>query len=168
MSGGLDELNAMTSKDAQGAFLRCCGSQAWARRMAALRPFAHEKDVYSAALREWGALGREDWLEAFEHHPRIGERSMERAGATADWAKQEQAGAASASRETFRLLEEGNRAYEQKFGHVYLVCASGKTAEQMLAILESRLGNDATTELRIAAEQQSEITRLRLERLLKQ
>lgn len=132
--------------------------------MVGRRPYADREALFAAAQDEWWRLAREDWLEAFSHHPRIGERPT--GGGAAAWARQEQAGAASASEDTARRLMALNREYERRFGHVYLVCATGKTADQMLAILESRLANNAATELREAAEQQSQITRLRLERLL--
>lgn len=167
MSGGLAWLNALPASEAQAALMQCCGSTKWAAAMASLRPFGSKDALMEAADRAWWALGREDWLEAFSHHPRIGERPTA-SGTASEWARQEQAGAASASRDTATRLAELNRQYEQVFGHVYLVCATGKTAEQMLAILEARLKNDAATELREAAEQQRQITRLRLERLLSQ
>lgn len=165
MSGDVERLNALPRGEALEALLRCCGSSRWAEAMVAQRPFAGRNALFAAAESEWWGLDPADWLEAFSHHPRIGERPTGSGGAAA-WARQEQAGASSASAETARRLEELNREYERRFGHVYLVCATGKTADQMLAILELRLTNDAVKELREAAEQQRQITRLRLERLL--
>lgn len=165
MSGGVDRLNALASEEAKAALTQCCGSSRWAAAMALRRPFATREELFDAADAEWWGLDSSDWLEAFSHHPRIGERPTGSGGASV-WARQEQAGAAGASNATAQRLATLNREYEQRFGHVYLVCATGKTADQMLAILESRLTNDAAAELREAAEQQRQITRLRLERLL--
>lgn len=166
MSGGLARLNAMGSESAREAFLRCCGSTRWAATMTELRPFASPEALFLAAECEWWKLDTSQWLEAFGRHPRIGERPQENAGASTSWARQEQSGAASASERTSLRLRELNTEYEERFGHVYLICATGRTADEMLAILESRLANDADAEMREAAEQQRQITRLRLERLL--
>ena len=127
--------------------------------MGALQPFASADQMLEAADRVWWELSPSDWLEAFAAHPRIGEKGDATASA-------EQAGVRDAARDTMVRLKDGNRAYEQRFGYIYIVCASGKTATEMLEILESRLGNDPGTELRVAAEQQRRITRLRLEKWL--
>ena len=111
-----------------------------------------------ASDRIWWELGPAAWLRAFEAHPRIGESTADARAAG------EQSGVAVADSETLARLAAGNRAYEERFGHIYIVCASGKSAAQMLEILESRLGADPETELRMAAEQQRQITRLRLEK----
>lgn len=118
------------------------------------------EDIFAAAGRIWWSLEREDWLEAFGAHPKIGESSENR------WSQQEQAGASGASRETLAGLREANRLYAERFGHIFIVCATGKTAEEVLALLKQRTGNDPGTELRIAAEEQLRITHLRLEKLL--
>ena len=118
------------------------------------------EDLLDAAARIWWSLKREDWLEAFAAHPKIGERSDSK------WSQQEQAGASGASNKTLAVLNEANRAYTEKFGYIFIVCATGKTAEQMLALLKQRMGNDPETELRIAAEEQLRITHPRLEKLL--
>jgi 2-oxo-4-hydroxy-4-carboxy-5-ureidoimidazoline decarboxylase len=117
--------------------------------------------MMEAADRAWWELSPQDWRDAFAAHPRIGESSADAR------ARQEQSGVQGAEAETLARLAAGNRAYEARFGYIYIVCASGKTAAEMLAILESRLGNDPEAELRIAAEQQSQITRLRLEKWMK-
>jgi len=115
----------------------------------------------------WGGLGREDWLEAFAHHPEIGDvdRLRERFGAGAAFSEGEQAGVEGAGEEVLRRLAAGNRAYREKFGHVFLVCATGKTAAQMLELLEARLPAEPAAELEVAAGEQAKITRLRLEKL---
>lgn len=164
----LAELNALPAHDAAEAFLACCGSTRWARAMEARRPFHDAADVTATADEIWFGLDAEDWLEAFRAHPRIGERKAAPAqGAqAASWSAQEQSGAAGAGEDVAAALAEGNRAYEQRFGHIYIVCATGKTAEEMLAILRERLAHDPSTELRAAAAEQAGITKLRIEKLL--
>lgn len=165
---GLARLNALPAADAEAELLTCCGSRAWARRMAALRPFAGEDALFDAADEVWWALDREDWLEAFRSHPRIGEKKAE-AGQTQreqGWSRGEQAGMDAAAEATRRALADGNRAYEERFGHIYLVCATGRSADELLSILTDRLRNEPDAELRVAAGEQAKITRLRLRKLL--
>lgn len=165
---GLARLNAIPPGEAEAELLTCCGSREWARRMAALRPFGAEPVLFDAAHEAWWALGREDWLEAFRGHPRIGERKAE-AGQTAreqGWSRGEQAGMDAAQEETRRTLAELNRVYEERFGYIYLVCASGRGADELLQILRQRLENDPDAEIRIAAGEQARITELRLRKLL--
>ncbi|HEX8906245.1 MAG TPA: 2-oxo-4-hydroxy-4-carboxy-5-ureidoimidazoline decarboxylase [Longimicrobiaceae bacterium] len=164
----LAELNALPEDEAFAAFLTCCGSTRWAGEMAARRPFRSQADVHDTAGDVWDELGPEDWDEAFAAHPRIGERKAAPAQSAqaAAWSAQEQSGAASAGQDVAAALAEGNREYEERFGRIYIVCATGKTAEEMLAILRARLANDPETELRAAAGEQAKITRLRLEKLL--
>jgi len=128
--------------------------------MMARQPFGSRAETLEAADSVWWELGPLEWLDAFASHPRIGEKSADQR------AVKEQSGVTGAAADTLERLVAGNRAYEEKFGYIYIVCASGKSALEMLAILESRLGNDPNTELRVAAEQQRQITRLRLEKLL--
>lgn len=161
------ELNQLPAPQAQAEFLKCCGATRWAQAMTAARPFDHPAHVFETAEHAWQDMKREDYLEAFSHHPRIGEKALrEKFATTAGWAEQEQRGVQGASEATLRGLIAGNAAYDAKFGHVFLICATGKSAQEMLTALESRLKNDASTELRIAAAEQAQITRLRLERLL--
>ncbi|HKR66792.1 MAG TPA: allantoicase [Thermoanaerobaculia bacterium] len=138
---------------------KVCASSRWVDAMMNARPFASWDALVDHATRLWLALDAADWLEAFSAHPRIGER---RAG----WSSQEQSGTRTASDETMAALAEGNRAYEEKFGFVYLVCATGRSADDMLANLRGRINNDRETELRIAAEEHAKITALRLEKLV--
>ena len=163
----LADLNALDEDVAAGALLRCCGSARWARRMAAARPFANAGSMAGAGDAIWSALAPADWLEAFAAHPKIGAGS---AGGTgqAGWSDQEQAGVAGAADETRRRLADANRDYEARFGYIFIVCATGKTAGEMLSLLEARLRHDAAEELRIAAEEQRTITRLRLNKLVEQ
>jgi 2-oxo-4-hydroxy-4-carboxy-5-ureidoimidazoline decarboxylase len=120
-----------------------------------------------AARDVWSALSREDWLEAFAHHPRIGDVDAlrQRFPATHDLSTREQSGMSGAPEAVLAALADANRAYEEKFGYIFIVCATGKSADEMLALLEARLPNDEATELRIAAAEQAKITELRLERL---
>ena len=164
----IEHLNRLSLEEAHTAFERCCGARAWVERMCAARPYANSDALFAAAERAAEALEPADWREAFAHHPRIGDvDSLRRKFAsTAAWAGDEQRGAAVASEETLAALARGNRDYEQRFGYIFIVCATGKSAGEMLVILESRLGNAPEVELQHAAREQRTITRLRLEKLL--
>ena len=172
----LADLNALDAEAAAAEFLRCCGSTGWARQMAAARPFADAGAMALAGGVIWSSLQPADWLEAFAAHPRIGQTGSGRARGSdgsggldgAGWPDQEQAGVADAAEETRRRLADANRDYEARFGYIFIVCATGKAAGEMLALLEARLRHDANEELRIAAEEQRTITRLRLNKLVEQ
>ena len=153
-------LNALSDEQARAELQRCCGARQWVDAMLAARPFVHDAELLASAERVWWRLGRVDWLEAFAHHARIGE------GAGDAWSRREQAGMDGAGEDTRRALAQGNRDYEKRFGYVFLICATGKTAEQMLEALRGRLMHDPATELRIAAGEQASITRLRLDNLV--
>ncbi len=159
-------LNALSDERARAALQRCCGARQWVDGMLAARPFASDAELLAAAERVWWRLGRADWLEAFAAHPRIGARGKREGEAMTDWARHEQAGAHGAVEATLAALAQENRAYEQRFGHVFLICATGRTADEMLGALRGRLTNDPATELRVAAEEQAKITRLRLDKLV--
>ena len=162
-------LNELSANDAREAFERCCGARAWVERMIAARPFADRAALHAAADDIGNTLERADWLEAFAHHPRIGESALrEKFKTTATWAGAEQAGATGAAEAVIAALAAGNRAYEERFGYVFIVCATGKRADEMLASLESRMPNDARTELAAAAAEQMKITHLRLDKLLEE
>jgi OHCU decarboxylase len=154
----LGELNRLPRPEAVELFLSCCGARSWAEGMTRARPFASREELLLEAERLWRSLPRASWIEAFTAHPRIGERV---AGQTA----REQEGARGASSETLAALAQANRLYEARFGRVFLVFASGKSAEEMLAICRARLHNGPETELSVAAAEQEKITRLRLEKL---
>jgi OHCU decarboxylase len=161
LSGLADPLtrwNAMSTEEAEAAMLACCGSKRWARRMARARPF-DEDGLFATADRIWSELPAEEWLEAFAAHPRIGARASGQAAA-------EQAGARGATPETLAALAHANREYEERFGYVFIVCASGRSAEEMLDLCRRRLHNDSAEELKVAAEEQRMITRLRLLKML--
>ena len=171
------ELNALPAAQAHELFLTCCGSQAWARAMTGRRPFLDRASLSREADTIWRGLGENGWLEAFAGHPRIGEPggsggSGESGGSGGsgrggEWAAREQAGMDAASEAIRRRMDHGNREYEARFGFIYLVCATGKRAEELLAILEERLAHSRDEELRIAAEEQRQITQLRLGRWLR-
>jgi allantoicase len=164
----LERFNRLPHQRAIRALLDCCGSKKWAKQMAALRPFTGEAELLSAADTTWSALAGEDWLEAFQHHPPVGEKQAKaRQSAVASrWSTREQSSAKTAASEVLDALAAQNRVYAEKFGHVFLICATGKTSEEILDALRRRLPNDPDTELRVAAEEQRKITRLRLEKLL--
>ena len=155
----LDALNAMDHEQAEEAFLRCCGSRAWAVAMTASRPFAGIDDVLDAGDRIWQRLGPAGWREAFAAHPRIGETAR-------GWSEQEQSRVNRADDGVRARLAAANREYEARFGQTFIICATGRTADEILAVLERRLGNDPADELTIAADEQRRITRLRIARLL--
>ena len=164
----LGEINALTPADAEAVFLDCCGSREWARSMTKARPFRMVEDLFQCAAKKWFALPPADWLEAFAAHPKIGSSkpAASQKKQAAKWSKGEQAGASTTDAKTKTALAELNRLYEEKFGFIFIVCATGKTAKEMLAICKARLGNSVETELRLAASEQQKITEIRLAKLL--
>ena len=157
----LSELNALEPPRAQQEFLRCCGSPAWAASMTAARPFATVEAMHASADAIWSSLGRGDWLEAFAAHPKIGEQRKVSA-----WSAAEQAGMQSADARARTRLAALNTEYEERFGYIFIVCATGKSPQEMLSMLETRLTNGRERELPIAAEEQRKITALRLAKLV--
>ena len=139
--------------------LLCCGSTAWARQMAA-HSFPNPKEVFATGDSIWWSLGPDDWKEAFKAHPKIGDRSNH------PWSREEQSATRHASEATMKELRELNHAYEEQFGYIFIVFANGRSAHSILEALRSRMGNSPEAEIRIAAEQQLEITHLRLKRIL--
>jgi allantoicase len=164
---GIEQFNRALPKRASAMLLDCCGSQAWVEQMLKYMPFPDTAKALDTADQVWAELGREDWLEAFRHHPAIGaKRGKKVQSATARrWSKGEQATAQAADSATLLELAEANEKYRAKFGHVFLICAIGKSSTEILKNLLWRLPNDPEQELRIAAEEQRKITRLRLEKL---
>jgi 2-oxo-4-hydroxy-4-carboxy-5-ureidoimidazoline decarboxylase len=155
-------LNVLPAGEARAALTRCCGSGRWVAGMMGRRPWASATALYADAEATWADLGHDDFLEAFAHHPRIGARAEQTDDA---WARQEQARVGDADGETRQALVDANEQYLRRFGYIFIVCASGKSAAEMLGLLEGRLGNDPERELAIAAGEQARITRLRLEKL---
>ena len=159
--------DALPPHEAAPMLEACCGSAAWVNGMLVRRPFTTLHVLLHESEQLWWDLEPDDWREAFEHHPRIGDAAAAvRQGEPARaWSADEQRGASDAPEDTRRQLAEGNREYERRFGHIYLVCAAGKSAGEMLALLRARMENDPDTELRVAAAEQAKITRLRLLKL---
>jgi OHCU decarboxylase len=168
IDGGLQRLNLLETREAENELLKCCGSKEWARLVMAGQPFESVDDLITRADRVWWSLEPRDWLEAFHSHPKIGEKKAASAvaGEAQRWSEDEQSGIRSSAPETMAALAKLNSVYEEKFGYIFIVCASGKSSEEMLAILRARLENPAGQELRIAAAEQAKITRLRLGKLL--
>ncbi len=168
MNKVLARWNSLDAADAAREALPCCGSQTWAIALASSRPIADAETLIETSNRLWLALPEAAWQQAFDSHPRIGKMHSQ-THATAEslqWSAQEQSTALSGDESAKHALEEANHRYEQKFGRIFIVCATGKNAAEILAILETRMKNDAATELREAAEQQRQITQLRLLRWL--
>ncbi|MFT6905169.1 MAG: 2-oxo-4-hydroxy-4-carboxy-5-ureidoimidazoline decarboxylase [Oleiphilaceae bacterium] len=169
MNLNITELNALPNKEAEQAFLQCCTASCWVRAMVDNRPFTTLKNLQALALQHWTDMAEKDFLEAFEGHPKIGDLNSLRTkyANTKALASGEQGAVNSANELTLKALTEGNRRYETKNGFIFIVCATGKNADEMLTLLTSRLKNDRATELKIAAEQQSLITAIRITKLLK-
>jgi OHCU decarboxylase len=168
MSDKLDELNHAAQETAKARFLDCCGSQNWAQMMTGARPFADFAALIKQAEQIWLNLESQDWLEAFASHPKIGARkaALKQQAQSAEWSHGEQSGTNGAAESVMDALAEANRLYEEKFGYIFIVCATGKSAEEMLKLCHYRLDNDENAELRIAADEQRKITEIRLKKLL--
>jgi allantoicase len=167
VAAGITKLNALAGGEAAAAFRRCCGSTKWTAAMTVARPFEDLDAMLRIGERTWWSLGVDDHLEAFAAHPRIGDSKVPAAG-DATWSHGEQQGTAQAATQTLDELAEANRAYEAQLGFIYIVCASGRSANDMLADLRKRLANSREVELRTAAEEQAKITRLRLIKLVEE
>jgi OHCU decarboxylase len=167
MNVSVGELDRMPATRAAELLSSCCGSSRWVERMVARRPFGSSGAMRTAADEIWRALEPRDWREAFSRHPRIGERAgaIPQGERGSTWSAREQAGMDAAAGDVRQELARANREYEERFGYVYIVFASGKTADEMLALCRARLGNDPETELPVAAEEQRKIMQLRLSRL---
>jgi 2-oxo-4-hydroxy-4-carboxy-5-ureidoimidazoline decarboxylase len=165
MELSLDRINRAEEADAEAMFRECCGSTRWARLMTLARPFGSEIELTYTASAIWRDLRDADWLEAFSAHPKIGEtRSAETR--SADWSAGEQSGMDSADELVKQQLADANREYYDKFGFIFIVCATGKSADEMLRICRTRLANGPETEIHNAAREQQEITEIRLRKLL--
>lgn len=161
----MSALDEMAEPEARAALTRCCGASRWVEGMLARRPFGTHERLVEAAREVWATMERDDVLEAFDHHPRIGasiESLRDKFGDTASLSASEQASVQRASEDTLVALRDANLAYESRYGHIFIVCASGKSADEMLAILRGRMSNDEADELAIAAAEQMKITELRL------
>jgi 2-oxo-4-hydroxy-4-carboxy-5-ureidoimidazoline decarboxylase len=160
--------HALPQNEAAAEILSCCGSRAWAAQVAAMRPFVNEQSLFSAADLCWQHLPEADWLEAFRSHPRIGEQHAQNktTAASAAWSSSEQSQMKEADAAILLRMREGHREYEERFGRIFIVCASGKQPAEMLRILEHRLNNDPLQELMESAAQQQQIMQLRLRKWL--
>ena len=164
----LDWFNALPAKAACQELLKCCGATSWAESLEQHRPFASLAELLKEAKEVWSSMDESDWLEAFHSNPKIGEKkaAVQVATQAQQWSADEQRGVQQAGQNTIEKLAELNRAYEEKLGFIFIVCATGKSTDEILALLEQRLGNDRATELRNAAAEQTKITELRLRKLL--
>ena len=164
----LDALNSLPAAAAEAKLLKCCGCARWAHEVATRRPFTDETELKRSANEVWWYLSQEDWLEAFRSHPKIGEKKAAATTSTQSqrWSEDEQSRASQTAVTTATALAVLNQQYEDKFGHIFIVCATGKTADEMLDDLRARLDNAPDDELRIAAQEQAKITELRLAKLL--
>lgn len=161
-------LDGVTRDDARAALARCCASSRWVEAMLERRPFGSSASLCSAAREVWAHLGRTDYLEAFAGHPPLGARTSamrERFASTHGWSREEQAGVEVAEEAVLAELERANQAYLERFGYLFIACATGKTAPELLALLRERLPNAPDRELLVAAAEQANITELRLEKL---
>ena len=162
----LEAWNRLGQEDAMEVILPCNGSSVWAALLAYNRPFATPDDLFATSDEVWRSLPESDWQDAFDSHPRIGEHKAKAATEQSlTWSSGEQS-AAQLTEDTQAKLAAANRVYEETFGRIFIVCASGKSATEMLEILRKRLANDAETELHEAAEQQRQITQIRLRKWL--
>ncbi|MEH6497839.1 MAG: 2-oxo-4-hydroxy-4-carboxy-5-ureidoimidazoline decarboxylase [Pseudoalteromonas distincta] len=164
----LEQLNQLPEAEAATLMRDCCAAEVWVRGMVGARPFASREALHGTARALWPSLMESDWLAAFEAHPKIGDiKSLKaRYASTEAMASGEQAGARIAPEAVLQKLKDGNDAYYARFGFIFIVCATGKSAEQMLELLEARLPNERAEEIRIAAAEQAKITHIRLDKLL--
>jgi len=168
VSDVLPRWNGLQQDEAAREILPCCGSGTWSTEMASRRPIQDEASLLAVSDEIWRALREADWLEAFRSHPRIGESRPEQSGPeqSSAWSEQEQQKAAAADEAVKMALKWGNREYEQKFGRIFIVSATGKSASEILEILRRRLHNDEATELQLAAEEQLQIMHIRMKKWL--
>jgi len=163
----LHELNILSKDKLKEELFKCCGSLTWVNRMLPFFPAEDLVELLEDAEEQWYNCNDEDWREAFAHHPKIGDmESLKKKFSTTAWESNEQGTIRTASEQTLRALTDGNKKYEDKFGYIFIVCATGRSAEEMLSILEVRLNNKPEDEIKIAMEEQNMITKIRLEKLL--
>jgi OHCU decarboxylase len=167
MDQSVRRVNQLSADRAEAEFLKCCGSTRWAKLMTEARPFVNFDAVLSKADEICASLGEQDWLEAFRAHPKIGEKkaATNQSEQAAGWSAQEQSQAQQAADETKAAIAEGNGVYEDRFGFIFIICASDKSADEILDSLRHRLTNKPETEIRVAADEQRKITQLRLAKL---
>ncbi len=163
----LEVFNKLSLGEAKEELFKCCGSMIWVKKLSEKIPFGSIEELKNESDKIWFSLSEKDLLEAFKHHPKIGDvKSLEKKFAsTKQWASSEQSGVNTATQTILQELKEVNKEYEKKFGYIFIVCATGKSAEQMLAILKSRLNNLPQEEIKIAMNEQNKITHLRIDKL---
>lgn len=166
----IDHLNSIPDDQLYSIFAECCGSTLWKKKLVNLRPYRDLNDLIEKSNSVWYSLKVEDWKEAFSVHPKIGDLDSlrEKYGKHETWSKGEQSKVNKANEATIQALQKHNSEYFKKFGYIFIVFATGKTAEEMLEILEKRLPNSTFEEIEIAGREQNKITRLRLEKLQQQ
>jgi len=164
----LHELNSLPPQRLKDELMRCCGSSLWVNKMLPFFPADDLVELLEDAEEQWYNCSEDDWKEAFAHHPKIGDVDslQKKFATTAVWASGEQRGVGAASTATIEELAKYNVNYEKKFGYIFIVCATGKSAEEMLQLLKERLQHDPASEIEIAADEQNKITKLRLEKLV--
>jgi 2-oxo-4-hydroxy-4-carboxy-5-ureidoimidazoline decarboxylase len=164
----LHELNILPKEQLKTELFKCCGSNNWVNKMLPFFPADDMVELINDAEDQWYECSEADWLEAFTHHPKIGdvESLKKKFASTAQWASGEQGAVGEASQQTLEALAKGNDDYEQKFGFIFIVCATGKSAQEMLQLLEARLPNSREDEIKIAMDEQNNITQLRIQKLL--
>jgi 2-oxo-4-hydroxy-4-carboxy-5-ureidoimidazoline decarboxylase len=153
-------LNDLSLEELRSTLTQCCGSTAWVQKMMDIFPVKDEAHLLAAATLLWHQCTEKDWLEAFDHHPKIGDKTNNK------WAAEEQSSVTTTTTSVLTDLEEGNHLYLKKFGYIFIVCATGKSAAEMLSLLQARLTNTPAEEIKIAMEEQDKITRIRLQKLL--
>ncbi len=164
----IEELNKLDEVGLKVILSNCCGASAWVNKMSKAFPIKDEETLLKKAEEIWYCCDEKDWREAFTHHPKIGDLKtlQEKFAATRKWAEGEQSAVKDSSLEVVEALATGNKLYEEKFGYIFIVCATGKLADEMLQLLQSRLTNRPEDEIKIAMEEQNKITKLRLQKLL--
>ena len=164
----LHDLNILPKEQLKAELFKCCGSKTWVEKMLPFFPADDMTELLYDAEDQWYECTEADWLEAFTHHPKIGDMDSlkKKFATTAGWASGEQGAVAQASEETLKALAKGNEEYEKKFGFIFIVCATGKSADEMLALLNERLPNHKEEEIKIAMDEQNKITQIRLQKLL--
>lgn len=164
----ITKVNNLSETDLEKELEKCCGSKSWIKKMIEIFPVHDQQTLLANAEVMWYQCNEHDWKEAFDHHPKIGDMNslQQKFAATSHWAEGEQSAVKQTSLSVLQALAEGNERYEQQFGYIFIVCATGKSAEEMLALMQGRLHNTPVQEIHIAMEEQNKITQLRLQKLL--
>ena len=163
----LSEFNHGDQEKIIVSLLKCCGSSKWAKNIILARPFSSIDNLINFSEKVWLELDKDDYLEAFAAHPKIGEKKPPEISInTEKWTRKEQSGMTTATYQIRQELEKNNLIYEKKFGYIFIICATGKSGKEMLELLKIRIGNNPMTEIMIAAQEQNKITKLRIRKLI--